>query len=94
MPSDVLLTELQVLSICILSARKPAPSPTRPVTERDIRTSFVNRSKGEAKRLDLPEDLADHPWDDLGWRDPGSPPLPHIAHRFPNRTIQKISNKY
>ncbi|MFG1709649.1 FBP domain-containing protein [Nonomuraea sp. M3C6] len=48
----------------------------RPVTERDIRTSFVNCSKGEAKRLGLPKDLADHPWealDFLGWRDPGAP---------------------
>ncbi|GAA1309656.1 hypothetical protein Psi02_27040 [Planotetraspora silvatica] len=48
----------------------------RPVTEHDIRTSFVNCSKGEAKRLSLPKDLADHPWKDLdflGWRDPGAP---------------------
>ncbi|ETK32358.1 FBP domain-containing protein [Microbispora corallina] len=48
----------------------------RPVTEQDIRTSFVNCSKGEAKRLGLPRDLADQPWDDLdflGWRDPGAP---------------------
>ncbi|WP_434096140.1 FBP domain-containing protein [Streptosporangium roseum] len=72
----------------------------RPVTERDIRTSSVNCSKAEAKRLDLPGDLADHPREDLdvlGWRDPGSPPLPrlpHIAHHFSNRTTQKISNKY
>ncbi|MGP3964321.1 FBP domain-containing protein [Nonomuraea sp. 3N208] len=48
----------------------------RPVTERDIRTSFVNCSKGEAKRLGVPKDLADLPWEDLdflGWRDPGAP---------------------
>ncbi|GAA3713264.1 FBP domain-containing protein [Nonomuraea antimicrobica] len=48
----------------------------RPVTERDIRTSFINCSKGEANRLGLPKDLADLPWDDLdflGWRDPGAP---------------------
>ncbi|MFB4303136.1 FBP domain-containing protein [Actinomadura sp. NTSP31] len=47
----------------------------RPLTERDIRTSFVNCSKGEAKRLGLPRDLAERPWDDLdflGWRDPGA----------------------
>ncbi|MFD1050185.1 FBP domain-containing protein, partial [Kibdelosporangium lantanae] len=36
----------------------------RPVTERDIRTSFVNCSKGEAKRLAIPKDLANRPWDD------------------------------
>ncbi|WP_067170228.1 FBP domain-containing protein [Microtetraspora niveoalba] len=54
----------------------------RPVTEHDIRTSFVNCSKGEAKRLDLPKDLADHPWDDLdflGWRDPGAPERAYLV---------------
>ena len=48
----------------------------RPVTESDIRTSFVNCSKGEAKRLAVPKDLEEQPWDDLdflGWRDPGAP---------------------
>lgn len=45
----------------------------KPLTEHDIRTSFINCSKGEAKRLSLPKDLADigH-WDDLdflGWCD-------------------------
>jgi hypothetical protein len=48
----------------------------KPVTEHDIRTSLVNCSKGEAKRLSIPKDLADHPWEDLdflGWRDPGAP---------------------
>jgi FBP C-terminal treble-clef zinc-finger len=48
----------------------------RPITESDIRRSFVNCSKGEAKRLGVPEDLEEQPWDDLdflGWRDPGAP---------------------
>ncbi|MEU1876777.1 FBP domain-containing protein [Streptosporangium sp. NPDC020072] len=48
----------------------------RPVTERDIRAAFVNCTKGEAKRLAVPRDLATRPWDDLdflGWRDPASP---------------------
>ncbi|WP_067805257.1 FBP domain-containing protein [Actinomadura formosensis] len=48
----------------------------RPVTEHDIRASFVNCSKGEAKRLSLPKDFTDLPWDDLdflGWQDPGAP---------------------
>lgn len=47
----------------------------RPLTEPDIRASFVNCSKGEAKRIALPRDLADRPWPDLdflGWRDPGA----------------------
>lgn len=48
----------------------------RPVTEQDIRTSFINCSKGEAKRLTIPRDLGELPWHDLdflGWRDPGAP---------------------
>lgn len=48
----------------------------RPLTERDLRASFVNCSKGEAKRLNLPKDFAGLPWDDLdflGWQDPGAP---------------------
>ncbi|WP_116950263.1 FBP domain-containing protein [Jiangella endophytica] len=48
----------------------------RPITEDDIRRSFVNCSKGEAQRLAVPRDLGEQPWDDLdflGWRDPGAP---------------------
>ncbi|WP_280311280.1 FBP domain-containing protein [Nocardia abscessus] len=47
-----------------------------PVTERDIRSSFVNCSKGDAKRLPVPRDLAERPWRDLdflGWSDPSLP---------------------
>ncbi|MCI3222061.1 FBP domain-containing protein [Streptomyces sp. NP-1717] len=49
----------------------------KPLTEHDIRTSFVNCSKGEAKRLPLPKNLADlDHWDDLdflGWSDLSAP---------------------
>ncbi|WP_026123009.1 FBP domain-containing protein [Nocardiopsis halotolerans] len=44
----------------------------RALTEQDVRTSFVNCSKGEAKRLSVPRDLDSRPWEDLdffGWRD-------------------------
>ncbi|MFF0866515.1 FBP domain-containing protein [Nonomuraea sp. NPDC003560] len=54
----------------------------RPLTEHDIRTSFINCSKGEAKRAGLPRDLADLPWDDLdflGWRDPGAPERAYLV---------------
>ncbi|GHC50486.1 FBP domain-containing protein [Streptomyces cinnamoneus] len=47
-----------------------------PLGENDIRASFVNCSKGEARRISLPRGLADLPWADLdflGWRDPGAP---------------------
>lgn len=54
----------------------------RPVTERDIRASFVNCTKGEAKRLAVPRDLAALPWDDLdflGWRDPAAPQWAYLV---------------
>ncbi|MDG3012764.1 FBP domain-containing protein [Rhodococcus sp. D2-41] len=47
-----------------------------PITERDIRSSFVNCSKGDAKRLPVPRDLDARPWNDLdflGWTDPSYP---------------------
>ncbi|GAB3347195.1 FBP domain-containing protein [Micromonospora halotolerans] len=46
-----------------------------PLSEPAIRASFVNCTKGEAKRLALPRDLAERPWADLdflGWRDPAA----------------------
>ncbi|WP_158844045.1 FBP domain-containing protein [Saccharothrix deserti] len=53
-----------------------------PLTEREIRASFVNCTKGEAKRLALPGDLSTRPWDDLdflGWRDPASPQRAYLV---------------
>ncbi|MFE7134473.1 FBP domain-containing protein [Streptomyces sp. NPDC057638] len=47
-----------------------------PLTENDIRTSLVNCSKGEARRIRLPTGFAELDWDDLdflGWIDPGAP---------------------
>ncbi len=44
----------------------------RPLTEHDIRASFVNCTKGETRRLAVPRDLAERPWEDLdffGWRE-------------------------
>lgn len=62
----------------------------RPITERDIRTSFVNCSKGEATRLGLPRDFADLPWDDLdflGWRDPGAPERAYLVAERDGRLV-------
>ena len=53
-----------------------------PLTEQEIRTAFVNCSKGEAKRLHVPRDLAELPWDDLdflGWRDPQAPDRAYLV---------------
>ncbi|MEV0489944.1 FBP domain-containing protein [Streptomyces atratus] len=52
------------------------------VSEQDIRASFVNCSKGEARRLPMPRDLAEQPWDDLdflGWRDLSAPGRSYIV---------------
>ena len=46
------------------------------MTEQQIRTSFVNLSKGAAARVNLPADLDDRPWENydyLGWQDPKAP---------------------
>lgn len=46
-----------------------------PLTDKQIRSSFVNSTKGEAARLKLPLDFAELPWEDLdflGWVDPGT----------------------
>ncbi|HEY3501730.1 MAG TPA: FBP domain-containing protein [Actinocatenispora sp.] len=54
----------------------------KPVTEPEIRASFVNCTKGEAKRLAVPRDLADRPWDDLdflGWQDPAAPDRAYLV---------------
>ncbi|WP_189309099.1 FBP domain-containing protein [Streptomyces brasiliensis] len=54
----------------------------KPLTEQEIRAAFVNCTKGEAKRLFVPRDLADRPWDDLdflGWRDPQAPDRAYLV---------------
>lgn len=54
----------------------------KPLTEQEIRAAFVNCTKGEAKRLYVPHDLADRPWDDLdylGWRDPQAHDRAHLV---------------
>jgi len=54
----------------------------RPLSEREIRASFVNCTKGETKRLALPRELADRPWEDLdflGWRDPAAPARAYLV---------------
>lgn len=55
------------------------------VAEKEIRGSFVNCSKGEAGRINLPRGLADTPWDDLdflGWRDPGAPDRSYLVTEY------------
>ncbi|MFE2376912.1 FBP domain-containing protein [Streptomyces sp. NPDC059398] len=54
----------------------------RHLSETEIRDSFLNCSKGEAKRLNVPRDLEELPWSDLdflGWRDPGAPDRAYLV---------------
>ena len=51
-------------------------------SEQGIRASFINCTKGEAKRLPVPRDLADRPWDDLdflGWTDLSAPDRSYLV---------------
>jgi hypothetical protein len=62
----------------------------RSLTEHDIRNSFVNCSKGEVKRLAVPRDLEERPWDDLdflGWRDPGAPDRSYLVTERGGRLV-------
>ncbi|MEI5524883.1 FBP domain-containing protein [Streptomyces brasiliscabiei] len=62
----------------------------KPLTEQDIRGSFVNCSKGEAKRIALPRDLERRPWehlDFLGWRDPGAPDRSYLVTERAGRPV-------
>ena len=62
----------------------------RPLTESEIRGSFVNCTKGEAKRLNVPRDLDTRSWDDLdylGWRDPQSPGRGYLVAEIDGRMV-------
>jgi hypothetical protein len=61
-----------------------------PIDEKDIRGSFINCSKGEAKRINLPRQSKDLPWADLdflGWRDPGAPDRGYIVAELDDRLV-------
>ncbi|PSJ24368.1 hypothetical protein B7P34_33790 [Streptosporangium nondiastaticum] len=54
----------------------------QPLADSDIRASFINCSKGEARRIALPRNLSEVPWEDLdflGWRDPGAPDRGYVV---------------
>jgi FBP C-terminal treble-clef zinc-finger len=61
-----------------------------PLPEAEIRASFVNCTKGEASRINLPRDFAELPWADLdflGWRDPGAPERAYLVAAYAGRTV-------
>lgn len=61
-----------------------------PLTEKAVRASFINCSKGAAGRIGVPRDLAERPWEDLdflGWRDPGAPDRGYLVAETPDGPI-------
>lgn len=61
-----------------------------PVSEKELRESFVNCSKGEAARINLPGELARLPWEDLdflGWRDPKAPDRGYLVAEYQDRLV-------
>jgi hypothetical protein len=53
-----------------------------PLTEKDIRASFINASQRERKELNLPAHLDSIDWesiDYLGWRDPKAPAQGYVV---------------
>lgn len=62
----------------------------QPLTDRDIRASFVNCTQGEAKRLHTPRDLPQLPWENLdflGWRDPAAPDRGYLVTPHHDTTV-------
>lgn len=60
----------------------------KPLSEQEIRAAFVNCTKGAAKRLSVPRDLDERPWDDLdylGWRDPQAPGRAYLVIELDSR---------
>lgn len=63
-------------NLFVAAVRSTHDGRVEPLAEDVIRKSFVNCSKGDARRLTLPGRLDDLDWpnlDFLGWRDPKSP---------------------
>jgi hypothetical protein len=61
-----------------------------PVTDADIRASFLNASRSERKGLTLPPDFATVNWDSLdylGWRDPKLPLLGYVVLELDGSTV-------
>lgn len=61
-----------------------------PLTDKQIRASFVNCTKGDAARMKTPLDFAELPWPDLdflGWVDPGAPLRAHLVVPRPDGPV-------
>jgi hypothetical protein len=61
-----------------------------PVTERELRESFINCSKGERAKIPLPSPLAGIDFaelDFLGWRDPKAPERGYVVADIDGRPV-------
>ena len=61
-----------------------------PLTEAQVRDSFLNCSKGDAKKLTLPGPLDEIAWeqlDFLGWRDPRAPERAYLVTPWQGHTV-------
>jgi hypothetical protein len=64
-----------------------------PLTEPQIRASFINATRSERASVLLPADFADTPWDRLdyfGWRDRKLPQVGYVAGEIEGETIAAI----
>lgn len=60
------------------------------LTEREIRGSFVNCSRGEAQRAHLPDGIDELAWEDLdflGWVDPKAPQVAYVVAPRGDRVV-------
>lgn len=65
----------------------------RPMTEKQIRTSFVNSTLRERKELVLPENFAELDWDNLdylGWRDRKVPSLGYVFAEIDDELVGAV----
>ncbi|MER7798268.1 FBP domain-containing protein [Microbacterium sp. NPDC096154] len=61
-----------------------------PLSERDIRASFINASRREVSELQLPPGFADLDWDRLdylGWSDPKFPRRAYVVVELDGRPV-------
>ena len=67
----------------------------RALTAEEVRASFVNGTRGERRRVVLP-DLKDVPWDDLdflGWPDPSGAPRACLVLDRPHGPVGLLLNR-
>jgi hypothetical protein len=78
------------LFTCRRPGRGLASPFVKPLTEQEIRAAFVNCTKGEAKRANIPPGLGARPWGDLdflGWRDPKAPDRAYLVAEIGGRLV-------